>query len=148
MVDSKGIELLLNRGYRYALSLTHNKDDAYDLVYSSYLMLFEKGKPIVIAYFLKTIKNNFINEKRHQEAQTKWQQNSNQPNFYKPKVTSEPFLEQLLAELPHRDREIIFLAIVEEYTAQEIANLTNIPQGTVLSILRRTKKKLQLRLQE
>lgn len=148
MADSKGIENLLNRGYRYALALTHNKDDAYDLVYSCYLSLREKNKPLVITYLLKTIKNKFIDQKRQLATQSKWQQEVNQPEPYKSKITVEPLLERLLNELPTRNREIMFLSIVEEYTSQEIAELMDMPKGTILSILSRTKKKLQLRLQE
>ena len=38
--------------------------------------------------------------------------------------------------------------IVEEYTAQEISDLMNIPRGTILSILHRTKQKLKVQLTE
>ena len=146
MISSKDIEDLLNRGYRYALSLTHNEDDAYDLVYSSYLTLSEKRKPVALAYLIKTIKNKFVDQKRHLAIKTKWQVENNTNNSYQSEPTIEPLLEKLLGELPVREREIIFLSAIEDYTAQEIADLINIPRGSVVSILSRTKKKLRLEL--
>jgi RNA polymerase sigma-70 factor (ECF subfamily) len=36
----------------------------------------------------------------------------------------------------------LYLAVVEGYTAEEIAELTSRPRGTILSLLHRTKAKL------
>ncbi len=148
MVYSKELEELLNRGYRYALSLTHNKDDAFDLVQNTYLKLVEKSKPLIISYLITTIKNQYIDNKRKENLRFKWQNKKNQETSYEPNFTVEPFLERILSELSPKEREIIFLSIVEEYTAKEIADVMAIPRGTILSILSRTKQKLKLKLKE
>lgn len=44
-------------------------------------------------------------------------------------------LEQALAQLRSIEREALFLAVVEGYTAQEIADLTQQGRGTVLSLI-------------
>ncbi len=149
MTYDKDLEDFLNRGYRYALSLTSCEDNAFDLVQSAYLNLREKNKPLVIAYFIRTIRNLHIDKQRKHIVQLKWMNSSNSNNnHYSPKIGVEPFLEKLLAKLPVQNREILFLSVVEEYTAQEIADLLEMPRGTVLSILSRTKKKLKSALEE
>lgn len=148
MTYSEELEKLLNRGYRYALSLTHNNDDAFDLIQSAYLKLVEKNNPLIISYLITTIRSLYIDNKRKENLKFKWQNKTIQTNSYEPNFSVEPFLEKILYELPIRDREIIFLSIVEEHTALEISNLMNIPRGTILSILSRTKQKLKIKLEE
>jgi RNA polymerase sigma-70 factor, ECF subfamily len=148
MANSNELEELLNRGYRYALSLTNNNDDAFDLVQNAYVKIVEKGKPLIISYLIITIKNQFIDTTRKEKLRFKWFKTASKNNIYHPNFTVEPYLEKILAQLPVKTREIIFLAIVEEYTAQEIADLLNISRGTILSILSRTKQKLRLKLKE
>ena len=148
MACSKELEDLLNRAYRYALSLTHNENDAFDLVQSSYLKLVEKGKPLLISYLITTIKNLNIDHKRREKVKRSWLEELNIKTKYEPLFSVEPFLEKILYALSDKNREILFLSIVEEYTAQEIADTLNIPRGTVLSILHRTKQKLKLQLTE
>lgn len=148
MACSKELEDLLNRAYRYALSLTHNENDAFDLVQSSYLKLVEKGKPLLISYLITTIKNLNIDHKRREKVKRSWLEKLNIKTKYEPLFSVEPFLEKILYALSDKNREILFLSIVEEYTAQEIADTLNISRGTVLSILHRTKQKLKLQLTE
>ena len=52
-------------------------------------------------------------------------------------------LNRALAALRPAERETLFLADVEGYTAQEIADLTGHPRGTVLSLIHRTHRKLR-----
>lgn len=149
MAYDKDLEEFLNRGYRYALSLTNSEDNAFDLVQSAYLNLREKNKPLVIPYFIRTIRNLHIDKKRKQLVRLKWINDAaSNSNHYLPGISVEPYLEKLLTKLPIQNREILFLSVVEEYTAQEIADLLDMPRGTVLSTLSRTKKKLKSALEE
>ena len=52
-------------------------------------------------------------------------------------------LNRALATLRPAEREVLFLADVEEYTAQEIADLMGHPRGTILSLIHRTHRKLR-----
>lgn len=148
MTYSKDLEELLNRAYRYSVSLTHNEDIAYDLVQNAYLKICEEKKPLIISYFITTIRNSFIDQKRKQKTKFKWLNSINFKKSYEPSAHVEPHLDKLLAQLKERDREILLLAVVEEYTAKEIGELLNISRNTVLTILSRTKKKLKSQLQE
>ncbi|WP_298514446.1 RNA polymerase sigma factor [uncultured Kordia sp.] len=148
MACSQELEDILNRGYRYALSLTKDTDDAFDLVQSSYLKVIEKQKTVVISYLITTIRNQYIDTKRKEKLKFNWRIKFKKEESYEPLFTTEPILEKALSELSDRNREIIFLSTVEEYTAQEISDLLQIPRGTILSILHRTKQKLKEQLQE
>lgn len=57
------------------------------------------------------------------------------------KVTKNQ-LEECIKELPHDQKEIVFLHIQSELTNQEIAELSNLKIGAVKSILFRSKSKL------
>ncbi len=139
---------ILNRGYKYALSLTNDKNDSFDLVQSSYLKIVEKNKPLIISYLITTIRNLFIDNKRKEKLKLNWIKMATPKTSYKANFTTEPYLEKILSQLSTRNREIIFLSILEEYTAQEISDLMKIPRGTILSILSRTKQKLKIQLNE
>jgi len=56
-------------------------------------------------------------------------------------------LHKALGRLRVEERETLFLAVVEGFSTQEIAAMTNRPRGTVLSMLHRTKSKLRKLLQ-
>lgn len=148
MAKSKELEDLLNRAYRYALSLTHHSDDAFDLVHGAYLKILENQKPLVLPYLISSVRNSFIDKKRKEKLEMNWMRSSNQDTSHEPLFPGEPILEKMIKELPSKNREIVFLSIVEEYTAQEISDLMNIPRGTILSTLHRTKQKLKEQLTE
>ncbi len=148
MVCDKDLDDLLNQAYRYALSLTLNENDAFDLVQNSYLKLVEKRKPLIISYFIITIRNQFIDDRRKQKVKWDWLSKLHPSTSYEPNFTVEPYLEKVLSELNVKEREIIFLSVVQEYTAQEISDLMTIPRGTVLSILHRMKLKMKNKLKE
>ena len=52
-------------------------------------------------------------------------------------------LEKPLARLREEEREALFLNVVEGYTAQEIADLTQRPRNSVLSLIHRARTKLR-----
>ena len=52
-------------------------------------------------------------------------------------------MHRALGRLRDDEREVLFLAAVEGYTATELAELTDKPRGTILSMIHRAKKKLR-----
>jgi RNA polymerase sigma-70 factor (ECF subfamily) len=64
-------------------------------------------------------------------------------NWEAPDVLQNGSLDRALGSLRTEERETLFLAVVEGYTAEEIAELTARPRGTILSLLYRTKAKLR-----
>lgn len=55
-------------------------------------------------------------------------------------------LKQALEELPVEFREVVILRELEGLSYKEIANVVDVPVGTVMSRLARARKRLQLRL--
>ena len=132
---------LIQVGFRYALSLAHNEPDAEDLVQEAWLRLARRGGEMNRALLLRTVRNLFIDQyRRHQLVvfEPFDEKNSPEPDF--PEVIDD--LEPALATLRPEEREALFLNAVEGYTAQEIAEFTGRPRGTVLSLIHRGKRKM------
>lgn len=142
---NESLEQILQNGYRYALSLTHDSQMAQDLLQSVCLKISKRGGPWEIRYLITSIRNGYIDNLRR----------SRKLDFYPIDdidlvgdvdlmLTSfDPDLESALAQLREDARELLYLSIVEGYTASELAELTQKPRGTILSILHRTKQKLR-----
>ena len=61
----------------------------------------------------------------------------------------ERTLERLMSGLPEEHREVLVLREIEEMDYREIATVTNVPIGTVMSRLARARAALKVRwLQE
>lgn len=142
---SDAIDELLRRGYRYALSLTHDATQSEDLLQEACLRISRRGGPWHAAYLFKTIRNLRIDASRIGARQPVEALAGDGPRARSPDEpeygTDE--LAGALAQLRPEDREMLFLAAVENYTTAEIAELTGRPRGTILSALHRAKKKLR-----
>jgi RNA polymerase sigma factor (sigma-70 family) len=148
--DDDELEALLHRGYRYALALTHAAEEAEDLVHDACVAMVKAGGSWERGYFLTTIRNRFIDNYRRQRKLLFVPMDAgpelaavdgDDPAAEDYLLTGA--LQEALGELRTDERETLFLAVVEGYTAQEIADLTSRPRGTVLSLLHRTKSKLK-----
>ena len=138
---------LLNAGYRYAFALTMNRQDAEDILHDAWLRLVTRykkspDKPVLF----RTIKNLFIDGKRHAKVVENYVRDvdksvefSGQENT----IINEQMLEYHFEVLRPIEREVLFLSVVEGYTADEIAAMHSTVRGTILSMLSRSKKKLR-----
>jgi RNA polymerase sigma-70 factor (ECF subfamily) len=139
----------LNACYRYALALTGSQQDAEDLVQEGWLKLSGRfgNKPDRPLLF-RTVRNLFIDQTRRQRRVEDYRTRySDHPADSVPCHGSAAAefsnLEQPLQNLRDIERETLFLSVVEGYTASEIAKLTGMTRGSVLSMLHRTRRKLQ-----
>ena len=138
----------IHAGYRYALSLTRHHENAEDLVQQAWLKLSRKyGEVSHRALLFTTIRNQFYDECRRNkvvqlEAIEHHPEPINHGNAHEDSRARND-LDFLLTKLNHREREILQLNAVEGYTASEIADQTETPRGTVLSMLSRSKNKLR-----
>ena len=139
------LEGKLQNGYRYALALTHDSQMAQDLLQTACLKISKRGGPWEVPYIITTIRNSYIDNLRR----------SRKLDFYPIDEEDlvgdvdmmlssfDPELESALAQLQEDVRELLYLSVVEEYSASELADLTQRPRGTILSILHRTKRTLR-----
>lgn len=161
---------ILGDMYAAALRLTRNPSDAEDLVQETYLRAyrgfdrFEEGTNIR-AWLYRILMNAFINiyRKRQREPQTVPEDDVPEWYLYE-KLGAEgaeasaevKVLESLpdqdvqdaLAELPEQFRLAVLLADVEGFSYREIADILDVPMGTVMSRLHRGRRALEKRLWE
>jgi RNA polymerase sigma-70 factor (ECF subfamily) len=149
-------EALLLSGYRYALSLAHEPSAAEDLLQDACLAILAARGSWERPYLFATIRNRFIDRCRRDQKLRflSLERGGDDPpeepagDWEAPDVLRNGRLERALGALRCEEREALFLAVVEGYTAEEIGELTSRPRGTVLSLLHRTKAKLRKLLEQ
>ena len=150
--ESRGAPLsadtdLLQAGFRYALSLTHHRQNAEDLIQEAWLKLCRRyGGVGSQAALFTTVRNLFIDECRRKQViafEALEQEDRHCSTASQLSPGTRPDLETLLGALRPVEREAIFLHHVHGHTAEEIAVLTAQPRGTVLSLLHRALEKLR-----
>jgi RNA polymerase sigma-70 factor (ECF subfamily) len=158
----------LSQLYGAALRLTRNPADAEELVQETFLRAyrafdqFESGTNLK-AWLYKILTNTFISSyrKKQREPQTVSADANEEFNLYDRMVESNltPEAELLdripdeevkaaLEGLPDQFRTAVLLADVEGFSYQEIADITGVAIGTVMSRLHRGRKALQRALWE
>jgi len=162
--------------YSMAIRLVFNKDEAEDLVQETYLKAyrffntFQKGTNIK-AWLFKILRNTFINKYRKtvnlpSEIFYEDVESVNSTLSYKQETASgestdtlekkyndlgnlmEDDVKHAIDSLPIEYKEAILLSDVEELSYNDIAEITNVPIGTVKSRLNRGRKLLQKSLWE
>jgi RNA polymerase sigma-70 factor, ECF subfamily len=154
--------------YSAAFRLTRNAADAEDLVQETFLRAyrgfhqFEPGTNLK-AWLYRILTNTFINSyrKKQREPQTDslddvedWYLYSRmagqgaEPSAETSVIESLPDedVQEALSSLPEQFRIAVLLADVEGFSYKEIAEITGVPIGTVMSRLHRGRKALEKRL--
>ncbi len=154
--------------YRTGLRLTRSEADAEDLVQETYIRAFRFRDQFtpgtnLKAWLFRILTNAFINSYRRKaaEPQTTELADVEETTLYRHMVGSTPGsdeperevldsivdeeVQQALEELPERFRSVVLLD-VEGFAYKEIAEMLEIPIGTVMSRLHRGRKFLQKRL--
>jgi RNA polymerase sigma-70 factor, ECF subfamily len=154
--------------YSAAFRLTRNAADAEDLVQETFLRAyrgfhqFEPGTNIK-AWLYRILTNTFINSyrKKQREPQTdsldetedwylysRMAERGTEPSAEASVIESLPDedVQEALSSLPDQFRIAVLLADVEGFSYKEIAEITEVPIGTVMSRLHRGRKALEKRL--
>lgn len=148
------IESLLQDGYRYALSLSHNPAKAEDLLQDAWVAVLQAKGPHEKAYLFSAIRSRFLNQHKRELLVPIVSIDEEQIGGVEQVMgladvsIDDNDLEKSLATLRPVEREALYLSAVEGYTANEIAINTERSRGTVLSLIHRAKKKLQQFLDE
>jgi RNA polymerase sigma-70 factor (ECF subfamily) len=161
---------LLPNLYGAALRMTRNPQDAEDLVQETYLRAyrgfggFREGTNLR-AWMYRILTNTFINAYRKKQREPVTVPEDDTPDWYLydklggagAEASAEAeVLEQLpdedvqraLEALPEAFRMAVLLADVEGFSYKEIAEILDVPIGTVMSRLHRGRKALQKALWE
>ena len=161
---------ILSNIYGAALRLTRNPQDAEDLVQETYLRAFrgfsgfQEGTNLR-AWMYRILTNTFINTYRKKQREPVTVQDDDIEDWYlydrlgsstvEASAESEVLeklpdedVQRALEALPEGFRMAVLLADVEGFSYKEIAEIMDIPIGTVMSRLHRGRKALQKALWE
>jgi RNA polymerase sigma-70 factor (ECF subfamily) len=162
---------LLDQLYGAALRMTRNPADAEDLVQETYLKAyrgfggFEAGTNLK-AWLYRILTNTYINSYRAKRRRPEESDLEDVEDLYlyrrlgglEAAVTGRSAEDELLdvytddevkgaiESLPEQFRMPVLLADVEGFSYKEIAEIMDVPIGTVMSRLHRGRKQLQKRL--
>jgi RNA polymerase sigma-70 factor (ECF subfamily) len=149
-----------------ALRLTRNERDAEDLVQDTFLRAyrffdkFERGTNIK-AWLFKILTNTFINKYRRTVKERSIVEGSEREAVHEKFISREStdyaanpeqfFFDRLLSDdvlravdgLPIDFRLVVILADLQEFSYKEIAEILDVPVGTVMSRLYRGRRLLQ-----
>ena len=159
-----------NQLYASALRYTKNPDDARDLVQDTYLKAFasfhqfEPGTNLK-AWLYRVLTTTFINNYRKKQRQPMisnaeledWQiaeaasHTSDQGKSAEVEALEkmpDSDVKRALQEIPEEFRMAVYFSDVEGFSYKEIAEILDIPTGTVMSRLHRGRKQLRALLMD
>ena len=147
----------LDAAYNLARWLTHNNHDAEDVVQEAYLRAFKffggfRGGDSR-SWLLTIVRNTcytWLRQNQPHELTTVFDEeihsvgsDATNPETIILESVDNELLRQALEELPVEFREAIVLRELEGLSYKEIANITDLPVGTVMSRLARARKRLE-----
>ena len=157
--DKDRFELLvvphLDGAVNLARWLLRNRADAEDVAQEAMLRAYRffgqfRGGD-ARAWLLQIVRNScytWLEKHRPMELMTEFDEElhvkpSANPEMLATQADDRERLKRALESLPPRSREVLVLRELEECSYKEIAEITGIPMGTVMSTLSRAREKLQ-----
>jgi RNA polymerase sigma-70 factor (ECF subfamily) len=148
--------------YNFARWLTHDREEAEDLVQETYskalkgFSIFQPGTNFR-AWMFRILRNTFLTSRTGLKSGMTVSLDSEEGESVQPVTTETPesllidrsnqkMVQEAIEELPMIFREVVLLCDVEEMSYQEIAETISIPIGTVMSRLARARNALRLAL--
>jgi len=152
----------LNAAYNLARWLTRNDTDAEDVVQEAYLRAFKHFRSFhggdSRPWLLAIVRNTFytwLQQNRAPERQIPFDEEIHiaeddhlNPEGLLLQKANNQSVRQAIEELPPEFREVIVLRELEGLSYKQIADVTEIPVGTVMSRLARGRKRLEQNLSQ
>src|ERR1700739_4101723 len=147
----------LDAAYNFARWLTRNGQDAQDVVQEAYLRAFRffpgfRGGD-ARAWLMKIVRNicyTWLNANRPLQDAAEFDESFFPPDSRAPNPEevvlqndSAALLRTALEKLPPNSREVLILRELEGMSYKEIADITGMPVGTVMSSLSRARGRLR-----
>ncbi|MEP6847358.1 MAG: sigma-70 family RNA polymerase sigma factor [Acidobacteriota bacterium] len=145
----------INNLYRTALRLTRDTTEADDLVQETFMQAWKSFDHYELgtncrAWLYKILFNKFDHHRRKKYTQAKYFQEADELVFansvHAPSVPENLTDTEIIAaldKLPEHYRSVVLLADVREFDYKEVAQILDIPMGTVMSRLNRARTQLK-----
>jgi RNA polymerase sigma-70 factor, ECF subfamily len=155
--------------YNFGLRLTADPNDAEDLVQDTivkayrFFSSYEKGTNAK-AWLFRILKNSYINNYRKKSKKPQEVDYDEVSTFYETvraertetsdledkmfRELIDDDLSRALDSIPEDFRTVVLLCDVEDFTYEEIANMLDVPIGTIRSRLHRGRNLLKVQLME
>jgi RNA polymerase sigma-70 factor (ECF subfamily) len=149
------VERYKKKAYFLALSWVKNHEDALDLSQEAFVRAFRNlkkydGQREFFPWFYQLLKNlcfDFLRRRRNRRF-VPLESVSPKDEKRGPRNELNQVLWEAIDQLSLEQREVIILRYFQQYSYQEIAELTKMPLGTVMSTLFYAKQKLRALLKE
>lgn len=145
----------VNDLYRTAVRLTRDATEADDLVQETYMQAWKSFDKYELgtncrAWLYKILFNKFDHYRRKKYTQAKYIQEADELVFANstfiapiPEHLTDTEIIAALNKLPDHYRSVVLLADVHEFDYKEVAQILEIPIGTVMSRLSRARGQLK-----
>ena len=140
----------LNKYYKFAYSITRDKDTASELLHEAVFKILKSGqKEVSSSYMYQTLRTVAIDlwrkDRKHQAAEPLEEEvlvELAAPRF-DDVFADRQQVQKIIEDLSEDESALLFLHVVEGQTVQEIADAMATPKGTILSRLHRLKGRLK-----
>ncbi len=147
--DEKAFEILYQKTARgvfaFAYSYLRQFADAEDATQEAFIIVKQKAYSYragtdVRAWLFQIVKNLCLDELRKRKLRAEKEGEILQEPYAEPRL---PYLDELTKNLSEKEREIVLLHAVWGYKHREIAQMKDLPLGTVTWIYKRALEKLK-----
>lgn len=136
----------INKLYRYALVLTNQDEEAYDLVHSAILKIEGRFMLKELAYAKTVVRHLFFDHKKKETRnETLASESIAIDHSFEEMIINQDEIEELLKKLEPFERELLFLIAVEGHSYKEAAALTGEKINTLLTRFKRITEKVKKR---
>ncbi|HEY5885502.1 MAG TPA: sigma-70 family RNA polymerase sigma factor [Pyrinomonadaceae bacterium] len=135
----------------HAIAILGNREDAMDAVQEAFIDCFQTLDRIDLTrrfypWFYVILRNRCYKQGRKKREMS----SPDETEILAPTASIQPeeriLLEQAMLDLPAEDRELITLRHLDGLSYQELAEMLEVPQGTIMSRLHHARKKLRDKL--
>jgi len=139
----------MKSAYYIALGIVHNHQDALDLSQEAFVKAFRNIKKFntdkaFFPWFYRLMKNLCLDHLRKRDRRVEVPLEESQVSCEDEKNRElKATLWRGIAALPFEQRELVILRYFQQFSYQEIAEITAKPVGTIMSSLYYAKKKLK-----
>ena len=157
----KLIGLYQKKVYNYSLRITHDPDLSEDLCQEAFLKAFIgirsfRGHSAFSTWLYRIVYNTFLDhyrKKEHRSGQYKTTLDGDEADLHEADIQlfydrirqaeSSDWLAKGLVQIPFLSRALIILRDVQGFSYEDIAEITDVPVGTVKSRLNRAREQLR-----